>query len=239
MNEIPPVVPQATPPRLVASLRHTIILIVILLTIAAYGVVTQHVAAEAPPSASRGSKAPLYLVLLVAEWALVRYVAVGLRRAGTPFRELLGRRWASVKDVARDAVIAIVVFALWTAGASVVERMIHGTTPQAVTRMLPEGPLEIGIWILLSLSAGFCEEVVYRGYLQQQFQALTGSALAGIAIQAVIFGVSHGYQGLRNVAFITVYGALFGALAAWRKSLKPGMILHAWTDVFGGLIQRG
>jgi len=33
-------------------------------------------------------------------------------------------------------------------------------------------------------------------------------------------------------------GALFGALAVWRRSLKPGMILHAWTDVFSGIFAR-
>jgi membrane protease YdiL (CAAX protease family) len=54
----------------------------------------------------------------------------------------------------------------------------------------------------------------------------------------VIFGVSHGYQGLRNVITITIFGFLFGTLALWRKSLKPGMILHAWTDIFSGIFSR-
>ncbi len=35
---------------------------------------------------------------------------------------------------------------------------------------------------------------------------------------------------------ITVYGALFGLLAWWRRSLRPGMIAHAWTDIFSGVI---
>jgi membrane protease YdiL (CAAX protease family) len=55
----------------------------------------------------------------------------------------------------------------------------------------------------------------------------------------VIFGVAHGYQGLRNVIAITIYGTVFGAVAVWRKSLKPGMILHAWTDIFGGIFAKG
>jgi hypothetical protein len=34
---------------------------------------------------------------------------------------------------------------------------------------------------------------------------------------------------------ITGFGLLFGCLAEWRKSLRPGMIAHAWTDIFAGL----
>ena len=239
MNETPG--PDEAAPsgrRLVAPVRHTVILVAILLAIAAYGVYGQQMAAKASPAATRGSLLPLYLTLLVAEWALVRYVMVGLRKGATPFRELLGRRWTGWKDVLRDVALALAVFAIWTAGSSFVDQLSHVETPKAVENMLPRGGAEIAVWILLSLSAGFCEEVVYRGYLQRQLQALTGSGLAAVALQAVIFGVSHGYQGVRNVLFITVYGALFGALALWRRSLKPGMILHAWTDIFGGLIQK-
>jgi uncharacterized protein len=47
------------------------------------------------------------------------------------------------------------------------------------------------VWILVSTSAGICEEFVYRGYLQQQFAALTRSATGGLVLQAIAFGVSH------------------------------------------------
>jgi hypothetical protein len=38
------------------------------------------------------------------------------------------------------------------------------------------------------------------------------------------------------VALISVYGAMFGALAHWRRSVRPGMIAHAWHDAFTGLV---
>lgn len=223
------------PPR-IARLRHTLVLVGILLAIAAYGVYGQMMAAREPTA--RGSALPTYLGLLAAEWALVRYVMVGLRGGGTTLRDLLGERWRGLGDVARDAVLALAVFLAWTAVASAADRMTGSTTSKAVQDLLPRGPAEIAVWVLLSLSAGFCEEVVYRGYLQRQFHALTGSALAAVLIQAVLFGISHGYQGVRNVILITLYGTIFGVLAWWRRSLKPGMILHAWTDVVGGLFQR-
>ena len=56
--------------------------------------------------------------------------------------------------------------------------------------------------------------------------------------QALVFGVAHGYQGVRDVVTITVLGAALGGLALWRKSLRPGMIAHAWMDIIGGLFTR-
>ena len=47
--------------------------------------------------------------------------------------------------------------------------------------------------------------------------------MVGIALSAVIFGAGHAYQGWRNATLIAVGGALAGALAYWRKSVRPGM----------------
>jgi hypothetical protein len=33
-------------------------------------------------------------------------------------------------------------------------------------------------------------------------------------------------------------GLLYGLLAWWRKSLRPGIVAHAWSDIFGGWIER-
>jgi membrane protease YdiL (CAAX protease family) len=223
--------------RLIAPLWHTAVLIAFLLGMAAYGAYAQHEAGPGPQLVTHHDSAlKLYLVLILSQWALLRYVTVlGLKRTGTRLRDLIGQRWSGWKDVARDVAIALVVWAVWTGVEAFIVPLFGKDTAKSIDSLLPRGPLEIAVWVVLSSSAGFCEEAVFRGYLQKQFQALTGSALAAVLIQAVIFGVSHGYQGLRNVIAITAFGALFGILAWWRKSLKPGMILHAWTDIFSGI----
>ena len=50
-------------------------------------------------------------------------------------------------------------------------------------------------WCCLSATAGFCEEIVFRGYLQRQLAAFSKSTLMGVLLSAAIFGVSHGYEG--------------------------------------------
>jgi hypothetical protein len=40
-------------------------------------------------------------------------------------------------------------------------------------------------------------------------------------------------------AKITTLGALYGSLAPWRKSLRPGMMAHAWSDILNGTFRIG
>ena len=58
-----------------------------------------------------------------------------------------------------------------------------------------------------------------------------------VSVGSTLFGVSHGYQGIVSCARITLYGVLFGLLALWRRSLRPGMIAHAMTDVLAGVFR--
>ena len=94
------------------------------------------------------------------------------------------------------------------------------------------------LWLALSISAGICEEAVYRGYLQRQLMAITTSVPAGIALSAVAFGLAHSYQGWRGAVRVGVGGALLGILAYWRKSMRPGMMAHAFGDGFAGVFAR-
>lgn len=56
-----------------------------------------------------------------------------------------------------------------------------------------------------------------------------------MVVQALAFGLGHGYQGWKLMSLIAVYGLCFGLLAHWRRSLRPGMVGHALQDIAGGL----
>jgi membrane protease YdiL (CAAX protease family) len=90
----------------------------------------------------------------------------------------------------------------------------------------------------VSVTAGFCEEIIFRGYLQRQFAAIANSMPLGVLLSAVVFGASHGYEGASRMILIAIYGLMFGVLAWWRKSLRPGMMAHAWHDALSGAILR-
>jgi uncharacterized protein len=116
-------------------------------------------------------------------------------------------------------------------------KLALGGVDNHTTGLLPGNVIEVVLWVMLSMAAGFSEELFYRGYLQKQFFALSGSAAIAVLAQAILFGISHSYQGLKSVLLVTVFGLMFGLLAQWRGSLRPGTIAHAWTDILGGLLK--
>lgn len=232
----PPRDPAPSPDR--ASMRPVWVLTAVFLGAAARGAMAQRQAAGAGAIALPARPAAVYAGLILMEWGLAFYVwKVGLRRSGASFRALIGGRWASPRDVAVDAGIAIAIWGAWSMAGRLWEAWSAADHAASVHSLLPQRPHEIALWIVLSLSAGFSEELVFRGYLQERFGALTGSAALAVMLQAALFGVSHGYQGVRSCLRITVYGLAFGGLARWRRSLRPGMVAHAWTDVAAGILR--
>jgi len=183
-----------------------------------------------------GNAVPRYISVLVSEWLLVLYVRMGVHKRGVRLRDLVGGRWAAPKEVMKDVALGAGLWALWI---GLMNPHILGGGTNAAQGLLPQGIVESLAWIPLALSAGFCEELAFRGYLQKQFQAITGSAAWAVLIQAILFGIGHLYEGVGPVERITLFGVLFGLLAVWRKSLRPGMIAHAWSDIFGVIIFRG
>ena len=218
---------------LVAPLWHTVVLVVAVLGIS----LAQALQQRQLGTVELRSRLPLYFLQIAFELFIFSYVwLLGLRLTGTPVRELVGGRWASLSDFLRD-LRAAVIFWIVVAGVLVLLNAILGTNTgiRALKGLLPRGPVEIAVWVVLCIVAGFCEEFVFRGYLQRQFLAFTGSAGWAIGLQAVVFGAAHGYQGIRNMMTIAVYGAMFGLLARIRRSLRPGIIQHAGQDIFSGI----
>ncbi len=219
----------------VAAMPHTFVLIVVLLVMSALGAGTQQ------EFLSREGRMNIYLFTLAWEWGLMLYVIWGLRRRRVKLAQLIGGRWSSSQDVLRDIGIAV---GFWITASAVLGAvgyllgLTHGAQmgeAKKLNQLLPRGALEVTVWIALSASAGFCEEIIFRGYLQRQFSALAGRLWVGVAAQAALFGAAHGYEGWRRMVLIAIYGALFSALAQWRRSLRPGMIGHALQDSLAAL----
>jgi len=92
--------------------------------------------------------------------------------------------------------------------------------------MMPQTPSEVILWILLSLTAGFCE--VYRGYLQRQFSALTHSFVGGIGLQAIAFVSAFAPSKVKKAVAI-VYFILVLAVAAlmvWKRAQQAPQARH-------------
>jgi len=218
----------------IAPAWHTIAVLSVVLGVSLVGA-----RVELPAIFGSHGRVPRYLLAMFVEWATVALIWWGLRRRGIRLSDLIGGSWARRVHILRDLGIGIAFVVVFGFGVTQgVSYLLKAAQPPAVRAMMPQTPFEMILWVLLSLTGGFCEEVIFRGYLQRQFSVLTRSLIGGIVLQAVAFGLSHGYQGWRLMSVISVYGACFGCLAHWRRSLRPGMIGHALQDTTVGLLAR-
>lgn len=232
-------------PSPIASKFHLIGLLLILLGTAAAGFLAQHHAgtstAPAGQLADHSKAIQIYPVAIIMDWALFYYCYAGVRRRGGTLASLSAARWTSAKAVLTDIAIVIPFWVLWEGVAYGAHYLLDVLNPgrkaAAVDSLLPKSLVEIVLWILLCLTAGFCEEIAFRGYLQKQFHAFTGSILVAVVLQGIVFGVAHGYQGWKNAVVISALGILYGAMAAWRRNLRVTMISHAWSDAWEGWLK--
>jgi membrane protease YdiL (CAAX protease family) len=237
-SQLPPAVQPTTlqRPRL-APVWHTAALVVVLLLGSIGG-------SYGPHPLARGSKLPQYLWGMAWEWLLTGFVWLGIRKRYS-LRDVIGGRWATFEEFFLDILMAamfwIVAALVLAAGAQALhlnQEEKLDTMRRELGFLIPGTRLELAVWFLLSATAGFCEEFIFRGYLQLQIAALTRSMLAGVLLSAIVFGASHGYEGGPRMLLIGIFGLMFGLLAWWRRSLRPGMIAHAWHDALSGIILR-
>jgi hypothetical protein len=201
------------------------------------GAIYQHATRSHPAQAEAHPQViPLYLSLIALEWGLFRYITkAGLARTGTRLADIVGGRWQSARDVVRDFALAALLWVAWTAISLGLTRFLPADHAASIGNLLPRGAVESTLWIAVSISAGICEEIVFRGYLMRQFEAWTGSRWLAWALQAIVFGLAHGYQGVGACVRIALFGGFYGLLVRWRGSLLPGIVGHALTDVLSGL----
>lgn len=219
----------------IAEPWHTIVLILILAGVVYAGYSSfQHRAAAANPH-----RVFFYLTSMAWEWLVFVYICWGVHRHGKSFRNIAGDRWRSIGGFLIDFAIA---FGFWTVAIiilSVVSSLLRARgMAEAARTLAPHGILESLLWVCVAVTAGICEETIFRGYLQRQFVAWTRSAVVGVLLSALLFGAAHIYQGKKATIVIAVYGLMFGILAEVRKNLRPGMMVHAWHDAITGLVIR-
>lgn len=232
----PAVVPEK---KLIAPLWHTILVIVIMLVNSYYTAKFINISG----TKIAGSRTWEYVFTIGFELFLLLLVWIGLRLKKYSMRELIGGKWNTPEDFLIDIGIAVgfwIVSILILLGLAYVLGQMNPASvndlKQRLSGLIPRSGIEVTIWISLSVIAGLVEEILFRGYLQKQIGVLSGNAYAGVIGSALIFGAGHGYEGTKNMIRIAVFGALFGVLAVWRKSLRPGMIAHAWQDTFAGVV---
>jgi membrane protease YdiL (CAAX protease family) len=176
-----------------------------------------------------------YFTVIVQEWFGVFLVWLALRRRGLAVSSLVSGRWQTPRAFFRDLGLAIGFMIVVVPLVGVLAYFLGAGGNRAVADIPPKALHELVVFLVLTASASFAEELIFRGYLIQQFTAWTGSRAIAITLQGIAFGLAHGFYGKAMLA-IMLQGWLLGLLACWRKSLRPGMLAHFLQDSIGGIV---
>jgi membrane protease YdiL (CAAX protease family) len=170
---------------------------------------------------------PLFTSIIVLHWISVLLATWFLWRSG-----------ARLVDIGFDfSPLSFAAFVAVVIGAGVGMVFLRRTWPASTqfgeTWQLgyPWTTQERIFGIALYLSAGFCEEFVYRGWAIRVLQARGFRTWQAVALATLSFVFIHGNAALFLFPLLIVAGVLYSLLFLWTKRLSPGMYLHALFDM--------
>ena len=148
---------------------------------------------------------------------------------------------AVMHAVVAISLVALFAWILWPSVQCALNRGIRQQYFQAyrssfIRFLLPVSRQERTWWVVLSVTAGVCEELLYRGFMLQYLRGhLSGGPALGLTLawllSSLAFGAGHFYQGARGVVETTVAGWVFGLLAIFTGNLVLPIALHSLVDL--------
>lgn len=128
-------------------------------------------------------------------------------------------------------VAVIVITGVYRFGGGVTRRAL-AVQLRPVAALLPRTPTERRVFAVLAVTAGICEELLYRGFglAALRWAAPDLGTPALVAVTGAVFGLAHLYQGVMGVIVTGTLGAYFAWIVIATGTLVPAMVLHALLD---------
>lgn len=139
--------------------------------------------------------------------------------------------------VLRDTTTLVRDVAILTSAAIALlflSRSIHDGEARILRALIPVTGRERLLFAAVALTAGVCEEIIYRGFLLHALLAASQSVPIAIAVSAGAFGIVHAYQGWRGAARAAAVGVVFATAVLQGATLTAVIIAHTLTDLLAG-----
>jgi membrane protease YdiL (CAAX protease family) len=191
----------------------------------------------AKPEVGSGERIRLYLSTIAFQWVAVGVVAWRATAHGLRWRDL------GIVPPNPTTIIAAV------AGAGVfgtlqwfnLRRLRRAKAARVhplrnlARAIMPQSRRELIVFFGLAVTAGVCEEFLYRGFAVAVFARLGLHASAVVAVSSALFGLAHLYQGRGGLVGTMILGIAFGTMRVTYGSLVPVVLWHTAVDVVAGL----
>jgi uncharacterized protein len=181
-----------------------------------------------------------YCEMMVVQWTLTIVLLAHWDASARPWPLLgLGDPLAGQGPLVFAAVIAVGVLALVNARS-----VARAPTDQLVAArakfgdvlyVLPHTALERRLFAGVSVTAGACEELFFRGLAPWLLSTWLSPWMA-IAAATLLFGLAHAYQGPAGIPKTALVGAVMAGLTLWAGTIWPAILLHTIVDLHGGSV---
>lgn len=159
---------------------------------------------------------------------------IGVRLSGLRLLEVVDGHWQFQRPVEYYLKAAAILLALLLAVD--VSLTLAGDFSHS-QRERPETVLEFLLAIFAAGTAGFTEEVVFRGFLLREFVRILNSRTFATCLQAIVFACAHGWD-QTVIGWLDKF--LSGLLFAWSvertKSLIPAILVHSGLNLLATLL---
>ncbi len=106
---------------------------------------------------------------------------------------------------------------------------------EASSISLPSTSVERRWFAATAVTAGICEELLYRGflmsYLPSNFPMLARQFIVISIISGIVFGLSRAYLGMRGILTTALTGFSFAIVYALSGSLLPAIVFHILAEL--------
>lgn len=116
-------------------------------------------------------------------------------------------------------------------------RKLFNPTIGDIEPLMTRNGAEARAGLLLSLNAGFSEELFFRLALPLLIAEVTGSAALGLGAAVLAFGAAHAYQGWKGILVTTLAGGVLTVVYLQSGSLLRPMAMHAIIDIVALIIR--
>jgi uncharacterized protein len=196
-----------------------------------------------------GARRSFYLRLLILEWGLsLLALVVWLATPGVSAGQV-GLRWPQQwpGPVTGLVVLLVVAFVVVSTRALRSGALLEAAEPvrrpgegrhaepagHATLALLPRTAGERRLFTVVGVTAGVCEEWLYRGFFLAVLAALAGGLQTWllVVVAAAAFGLAHFYQGAVGILTTGLLGGVMAALYLQTGSLLLPVLLHAAIDL--------
>ncbi len=193
--------------------------------------------ARANPDELPAARLGAYRGAMVTQWFLTAALAALWLATGRPWRELGVVPVLSgglIGILVGVAIVAVVLARAGRAGPDGKAAASLRRQTAKLERMMPRSRADLRAFYALSVTAGICEELLYRGFMIHYLLGLGLPLIPAAVASSLVFGFGHLYQGLRGMVTTAAVGGFLAAVYLLSGSLLPGMLIHALMDLYSG-----